>query len=80
MIPLRIAGANVQFSSPSGCSDISTLWVRRVQRPDGTEMLLSAWEPTEEELQALLAGGRVELAVMGAMLPPVSLIVTPPDE
>jgi hypothetical protein len=36
--------------------------------------MLSRWEPTPDELALLNAGGAVELMVIGAVHPPVSII------
>lgn len=48
-----------------------------VQHPAGHAMI-SRWEPTPDELALLNAGGSVELQIVGAVHPPVSLIVVPP--
>jgi len=42
-----------------------------------TPVMTSAWEPTPDELQRLLAGAKVILQVVGTAHPPVLLTVGP---
>lgn len=73
MIPNRIPGATHKFGAPAGMEDqCSTLWVRAL---DGC--LMSLWEPTPDELAALMDGGTVRLTIVGATHPPVALDVMP---
>lgn len=44
---------------------------------EGQPAVLSFWEPTAEEIEALLAGGKVVLWVVGQTMPPVALTVEP---
>lgn len=41
----------------------------------GTPSMVTAWEPTPEELRKLMAGASVHLRVLGAVHPPVMLTV-----
>lgn len=43
----------------------------------GGPAILSFWEPTAEEIEQLLAGGKVALWVVGTTMPPVALTVEP---
>ncbi len=45
----------------------------------GQPCMLSSWEPTPEELEALNAGGKVTLRVLGSGHPPVMLYVEKTD-
>lgn len=71
MIPLRIEGANVIMKAPSGMKDCRDLHIKII---DGA--YVSRWEPTPDELDALNAGGSVELWCVGGQ-PPVALMVKP---
>lgn len=80
MYAARIDGATRCLAKPGDMSDdeCHSLHVRDVLTPEGNPVMLSAWVPTPEELQALMAGGHVVLGVCGNAHPPVFLIVTPP--
>lgn len=67
MIPLRHEQATVIMTAPPGQPDVRDLHVAII---DGC--CVSRWEPTPAELWCLLAGGSVELWVMGHQ-PPVML-------
>lgn len=58
MIAVRILGADVKLTSDA--DDVHALWALRVN-----DYLVSAWEPTPKELEALNNGGRVFLFVKG---------------
>ena len=45
----------------------------------GQQVLVSAWKPTQAELDRLNAGGRVYVGIMMPMQPPVSLVTNPLD-
>lgn len=49
--------------------------VRDVIFDDGTRAMMTAWEPTPDELKALLAGAPIILSVIGTGHPPVILSV-----
>lgn len=42
---------------------------------DGNNCMFSVWEPSEEELRLLNEGGKIQLGVMGTVMPPVMLLV-----
>jgi hypothetical protein len=79
MIPARIAGATRWLGAPPGwepdkdgdCSHLAILDVEA----EGAPVMLSAWEPTPAELQALNAGASVYLQVRGSSHPPVNIWV-----
>lgn len=78
MIIKRIAGANRVFGAPPDWNGEDTtcgaLPVREVRTTEGT-FLVSAWEPTPEELRALAAGETIKLWVRGPGHPVVALTV-----
>lgn len=47
---------------------------------DGHNVMVSAWEPTPEELVALAAGGKVYLHIYGTVHPVVAVGVGQPPE
>lgn len=72
MIPLRIQGANVVMKAPPGMEDE----VHDLHCLVTEGFYVSRWEPTPDELAVLVAGGSVELWVMGGQ-PPVYLTAKP---
>lgn len=78
MIPGRIAGATNDLAKPKNWDDskghCSTLPIRRVEF-DGVPAMISAWQPTPDELQRLLAGESVHLIIWGVAHPPVAITV-----
>lgn len=78
MIIKRIEGAHRVFGAPPDWNgeDMScgVLPVLDVQTPEGPFMV-SAWEPSPEELKALLAGATIKLWVRGQIHPVVALTV-----
>lgn len=74
MIAARIRG----FTRAMGKDqpEYRTLYIRDERTDDGNVMV-SAWEPTKEQLDALNAGGKVMLGICGVSHPPIKLWVEP---
>lgn len=82
MIVARIAGCTAVLGAPSGWTPESSgpccgLPIR-VERHGDLPCMVSAWEPTPEELAALNAGAKVMLRVVGSSHPPVMIYVGDP--
>lgn len=58
-----------------GGSSFKDLDIHDYKRDDGTPAMLSAWQPTAEELTALNRGEPVWLHILGNQHPPVILVV-----
>lgn len=79
MIPKRIAGATRYLGAPKGwepesdgdCSHLAILDVPS----EGSPVMISAWEPTPKEVEAIVAGQPIYLQVRGTAHPPVMLWV-----
>lgn len=92
MQPVRIEGG-VPFGAPPGWDpatdgDCGVLFVRRELHPtpggagEGFQVqCISAWQPTQEELLAILSGGTIYLRCVGGQ-PPVSIWAeeAPPED
>jgi hypothetical protein len=78
MIVKRIEGADLVLGAPKDWKDDGVscvgLPVKYVPTDQGVFMV-SAWEPTEEELEALKRGESVKLWIRGMQHPVVSLTV-----
>ncbi len=78
MIPQRIQGANLRLTLAD--ENVAPLMARREEFENGTVMV-TAWEPTPEEIQRLIAGAPVHLSLLADGHPPVRLDVgAPPDD
>jgi hypothetical protein len=81
MIPRRIVGATRYLGAPKGwepdkdgtCSHLAILDVPSDN--GGAPVMISAWEPTPKELEALNAGAPVYLQIVGSAHPPVMVWV-----
>lgn len=84
MLPIRISGATRNLGAPANwepetsgpCSHLPV----RDDVIEGLPYMTSRWEPTPDELADLMAGGPLELRILGTAHPVVSLVVQPPAE
>ena len=74
MIPLPIAGATRVLAKDQEA--YRRLHIRD-ENHDGVNVMVSAWEPSPEQLKILNAGGKVVLMVIGTVHPPVALDAIP---
>jgi hypothetical protein len=75
MNPRRTPSSNQVFRLPGGTED-NDLWVRRDHHEDGSPLIRSTWELSDQEREEITAGANVELIVWGAGTPPVALRTT----
>lgn len=74
MISARIRGFTRELAKDQ--PEYRRLCIRDERTAEGN-MMVSAWEPTKEQLEALNNGGKVLLGIMGVVHPPISLWVEP---
>lgn len=70
MIIGHIEGATRILQAPADQPDVKPLAIRDVQYEDGSRAVMSAWLPSREELDRLIAGEPVYLVVFGTSMPP----------
>lgn len=80
MNPTTIAGATRNLGAPPNWNapvdgECGTLPILDSRLEGGTPAMTSAWQPTIEEIDAIVAGNPVYLRVIGHVHPPVSLWV-----
>lgn len=80
MLPLRVRGHTRYLGAPVGWEPETQghcgyLAVRDQIDPDIGPEMVSAWEPTPDELERLNAGASILLYVVGTGHPPVMLAV-----
>jgi len=80
MIPCSFDESNVVLDKPDDMDrdQCEALSVWRGRSNDGTPLVISCWKLTRDELEILLATGRVWLTVLGQTRPPVSLSINKP--
>ena len=82
MIPARIAGCTRVLGAPVGWTPESSgpcngLPIRDEINGD-IPVMISAWEPTPAEMEAIAAGAKVHHRIVGTGHPPVMLYVGEP--
>jgi len=80
MTPLDFPESNLTLGPPKGQTDedCARLPAWRGKDDSGQKMIVSCWEPADEEIGALLLGEKVYLRVIGENTPPVGLQVGSP--
>jgi len=78
MTPIKFEGANVILTRPEDITDeqCGSVHALRGTDEDGLPFVMTAWEPTPEEVLAIQAGAPIYLKVCGISMPPVSLFAT----
>ena len=77
MIPKRIQGATRYLGVPKGWNPDTDGDCAHLAVLDTDGVMISAWEPTPKELEALNAGAPIYLQVVGTAHPPVNVWVQP---
>lgn len=80
MQPAEIDGHTHVFLPAAGTEDrVEPLKVIKAFMPDlNSYVLISEWEPTPQERQAIANGANIHLHVMGEVMPPAALTVSEP--
>ncbi len=75
MLAVDFPGTNITFGKPADMTDeeCGSLKAMVAQYEDGTPYVLTAWQPSYEDIQAINAGRPVMLQIIGRGMPPVSL-------
>ena len=72
MMLRHIAGATRVLGQSQGYLGLP---VRDAKLEDGTPVMMTAWEPTPKEIEAINAGKSILLMVLGTAHPPVNMFV-----
>lgn len=80
MIPKRIAGATRYLGAPKDWKpdrdgECSHLAILDLETDNGLNVMISAWEPTPAEIEALANGAPLYLQIVGTAHPPVAVWV-----
>jgi len=75
MLPIDFEGTNTVFNKPADMTDEQCSSIRAFvgNNVENTPVILTAWQPNKEDIEAINAGRPVMLLVTGKSLPPVLL-------
>lgn len=74
MRPRRTERTKTCLELPGGNED-NFLWMEEAVSAEGHSVMVSYWEPNEEERAAIAAGKKICLLVWGGSHPPVAMAV-----
>lgn len=82
MVPTSFPESTHCLSRPIGMTEdqCEPLSVANAVVPDGSQVVISCWKLTTDELREFMQTGRVWLVVVGQTMPPVSLTTINPFE
>lgn len=82
MIPVDFPEANFTYTRPLDMTDeeCNSLRVFKGITLDGFPCVISKWQPSHEDIKAILSGAAVYLNVTGQGMPPVALFTECPFE
>lgn len=75
MLPINFPEANLTFTKPASMTDeeCGSLPVFSGQDLDGRPCIISKWQPSKEDIEAINRGEGIYLIISGTGMPPVSL-------
>ena len=78
MTPTKVTGANVNMKAPAGQEDsVQDIWANR-ETIQGMPAITTAFLPSQDELEDMVAGQPVLLSIIGHTMSPAMLTVEPP--
>lgn len=80
MLPIDFENANFTFTKPDNMTEeqCSDLRVFRGQWADGTPCIISKWQPSKEDIEAINRGEGIYLSITGSGMPPVAIFTENP--
>ena len=78
MLPVDFEGTNLELGTPERWSEERTLPTRALKDidTDGNTVYFTAWKPSKEDIDAILAGRPVFLKIVYPHYPPTLLFTT----
>lgn len=75
MMPVHFEGANTTFHKPSDMTDEQCMSVSAYvgRDSDNLPFVLTAWQPSHEDIQAINAGRPIMLKLVGVSMQPAAL-------
>lgn len=82
MQPITFPESNFTFNKPSDMTDeqCRSLPVVKCNAPDGTPLIISCWQLSEEDKLKIAETGQIWLTICGTGMPPVGLQTEKPFE
>lgn len=80
MLPTNFPEANFTFTKPNGWTDeqCGDLRVFRGKDSEGVPCIISKWQPSKEDIEAINRGEGIYLSIVSTGMPPVSLFTENP--
>ena len=80
MLPATFPEVNFTFTKPEGWTDdqCGDLAVYKGQYNDGMPCIVSKWQPSKEDIEAINRGEGIYLSICSTGMPPVSLFTENP--
>jgi hypothetical protein len=80
MLPVHFDESNKIFNKPECMTDeeCSSLSVWQGHTTDGLPVIISKWQPSKEDIEAINNGRAIYLSITGIGMPPVSLFTENP--
>lgn len=80
MLPISFKEANFTFTKPESMTDeqCSDLCVFKGHTDDSTPIIISKWQPSKEDIEAINRGEGIYLVIVGEGMPPVELFTDYP--
>jgi len=80
MLPKDFTEANFTFNKPSSMTDeeCASLRVYRGNTSDGVPVIISKWQPSKEDIDAINNGEGIFVYITGTGMPPISLTTENP--
>lgn len=63
------------IGAPTNDADVESIEATVTNDHLGRDMIMTVWEPTDDEVDAINRGERIWLCIMGNRLPPACIIV-----
>ncbi len=74
MIAAMIGGCTRVLGKSQGYNGLPV----RDEKHNGSPVMTTAWEPTPAEVEAIVAGAKIEIVIMGTTHPPILVTVGAP--
>lgn len=80
MLPKDFEQANIRFTKPKNMTDeqCGDLMVYKGIDPNGMPVLISKWQPSKEDIEAINNGEGIWLQIVSEVMPPVAVFTESP--
>lgn len=78
MMPIDFEGSNLTLVKPSNMTDeqCASLYAYKGIDNDGFPFILTVWQPSKEDIEAVIAGRPICIKTVGETFPPMAVYTT----